>query len=139
MNELAVNGKAPQLKPEWENSPGAQAIQALVGVCVRHRGGGTYPIIDFLLGLYNGDLWKPDMQFLCRRIDDDQFELVVKAMRLTRQTDRRPQAKSKPGIKTLITMLVKNRGWADGLGRRIASIAIASDGVMRKHLKPEFT
>lgn len=89
MNENVTSNKSPQLRPEWENNPGAQAIRALVEA-VGHRGGSTYPIIDFLLGLYNGELWKPDMQLLCRRIDREHFELVLQAMRFVRQTDKEP-------------------------------------------------
>jgi hypothetical protein len=87
MSAIAVTGKSPQLKSVWENNSGAQAVQTLVEVCVLHQGGSTYPIIDFLLGLYNGKLWKPDMQLLCRGIDSEHFDLVLKAMKFIRQTD----------------------------------------------------
>ncbi len=90
MRAIEVTSNSPQLRPEWEKNSGAQAIQALVDVCIQHRGGSTYPIIDFLLGLYNGELWKPDMQLLCRRIDTKHFDLVLKAMMFIRQTNKEP-------------------------------------------------
>lgn len=79
-----------KLRPEWENSIGALATQSLIDTCLLHQGGSTYPIIDFLLSLYNGSLWKPDMQSLCWRIDNENFELVLEAMKFYRQTAVEP-------------------------------------------------
>jgi len=90
MSANTVTGGFLQLTSKWESNSGAKAIQALVDACLQHRGGGTYPIIDFLLGLYNGELWKPDMQLLCRRIDVKHFVLVLEAMKFTRQTNMEP-------------------------------------------------
>lgn len=90
MNLNIQSKQMTKLHPEWDTNTGAMAVQALVENCLQHQGGSTFPIIDFLLGLYNGALWKPDMQLLCRRIDDDNFELVLKAMRFIRQTNREP-------------------------------------------------
>lgn len=67
-----------------------QALERLVNLCLRHQGGGTYPIIDFLLGMYNGHLYRPDMQLLSGRIDHDHFEDVIRVMRLYRSTGREP-------------------------------------------------
>lgn len=90
MNPIPLSKELTKLRPEWETSAGAQAIQSLAEACVRHHGGGTVPLIDFLLGLYNGGTWKPDMQLLCRRIDDEHFDLVLKAMKFIRQTNMEP-------------------------------------------------
>lgn len=67
-----------------------KALHRLVYLCLRHQGGGTFPIIDFLLGMYNGYVWSPDMQLLSRRIDDDHFEDVIKVMWLYRSTGLEP-------------------------------------------------
>lgn len=67
-----------------------EALERLVNVCLKHQGGGTYPIIDFLLGLYNGHTWRPDMQLLSGRIDDGHFEDVINVMRLYRETRVEP-------------------------------------------------
>lgn len=84
-----MTGSILELKAEWERNSGAEAIQALVDACLQHRGGSTYALVDFLLGLYNGELWKPDMQLLCRRIDTKHFSLIL-AMRFIRQTNMEP-------------------------------------------------
>lgn len=68
-----------------------KALHRLVNLCLRHQGGGTFPIIDFLMGMYNGHVWCPDMQLLNRRIDDNHFEDVLQVMRLYRSTGREPQ------------------------------------------------
>lgn len=60
------------------------ALHRLVNWCLRHQGGSTFPIIDFLLGMYNGHIWRPDMQLLSGRIDDEHFDDVIKVMRLYR-------------------------------------------------------
>lgn len=90
MSANTVTGKFVELRSEWERNLGAEAIQTLVDVCLQHRGGSTYPIINFLLGLYNGELWKPDMQLLCRRIDTEHFNLVLESMRFIRQNNMEP-------------------------------------------------
>ena len=90
MSGIPLSKRLTKLASTWHTSPGAQAIQVLAEVCVRHQGGGTYPLIDFLLGLYNGALWKPDIQLLCRRIDDEHFECVLRAMKFVRQTNIEP-------------------------------------------------
>lgn len=90
MEDVLLSVHLSQLKPKWKGDKGAEAIQTLAELCVHHQGGSTIPIIDFLLGLYNGELWKPDMQLLCRRIDDDHFQLVLDAMVFTRRTNTEP-------------------------------------------------
>jgi len=74
------------------NNPNAQieALHRLVTICLRHQGGGTYPIIDFLMGMYNGQRWRPNMQLLSGRIDDGYFEDVLQVMRLYRLTRMEP-------------------------------------------------
>lgn len=79
-----------ELKAEWERNTGAEAIRALVAVCFQHQGDSTYPLTGFLLGLYNGALWKPDMQLLCRRTEDKHFSFVLDAMKFVRQTNMEP-------------------------------------------------
>lgn len=87
MNDVPLSVHLSELKPKWKGDEGAEAIQTLAEFCVWHQGGGTIPIIEFLLGLYNGALWKPDMQLLCRRIDSEHFQLVLRAMVFIRRTD----------------------------------------------------
>lgn len=70
-----------KLKPEYENDTVAQAVKWLLELCDNHQGGGTIPINHFLLSLYDGARWAPDMQLLCRRIDDDAFEHVMTVVR----------------------------------------------------------
>lgn len=67
-----------------------KALQRLVALCLRHQGGGTFPIIDFLMGMHNGHLWRPDVQLLSGRIDDNDFEDVIQVMRLYRASGREP-------------------------------------------------
>lgn len=52
----------------------------LFTLCFRHQSGGTRPIAEFLLSLYNANYARPDMYLLCRRIDDDHFEDVLSVM-----------------------------------------------------------
>lgn len=67
-----------------------EALGRLVALCLGHRGGGTYPIIDFLMSMYDGECYRPDMQLLSRRIDVQPFEDVLKVMRLYRATGKEP-------------------------------------------------
>lgn len=67
-----------------------QALHRLVTLCLRHQGGGTMPIIDFLLGMYNGIVWRPDLQLLCGRIDDNHFNDVLSVMKLYRSSRIEP-------------------------------------------------
>jgi len=69
------------LRPEYKNDVTAQATKRLLDRCNEHQGGSTYPINAFLLSLYNGRCWAPDMQLLCNRIDKEAFEDVVAVMR----------------------------------------------------------
>lgn len=67
-----------------------EALERLVSLCLGHRGGGTYPVIDFLMSMYDGECYRPDMQLLSRRIDAQHFEDVLKVMRLYRATGKEP-------------------------------------------------
>lgn len=67
-----------------------EALGRLVSLCLSHRGGGTYPIIDFLMSMYDGEYYRPDMQLLSRRIDAQHFEDVLSVMRLYRATGMEP-------------------------------------------------
>lgn len=92
MDSVPYSKYLTELHLEWETSTGALAIQTLAEFCVWHQGGGTYPLIDFLLSLYDGETWKPNMRLVCCRVDDEHFELVLKAMKFTRQTNIEPHA-----------------------------------------------
>jgi hypothetical protein len=70
-----------QLKPEYANDPTALAAKRILETCNRHQGGSTRPLNEFLLSLYNGGRWAPDMQLLCYRIDSDMFQDVIEVMR----------------------------------------------------------
>jgi hypothetical protein len=74
-----------------------EALGRLVSLCLSHRGGGTYPIIDFLMSMYDGENYRPDMQLLSRRIDAQPFEDVLKVMRLYRATGKEPHEFFKDG------------------------------------------
>ena len=69
-----------KLVPPYVNEPGPQAVARLVEMCIRHHGGGTIPIADFLISLYNAEYARPDAYLLCRRIDDEHFADVLTAM-----------------------------------------------------------
>ena len=69
------------LRPEYENDATAQAAKRLLDRCDMHQGGSTYPLNDFVLSLYNGDMWAPNLQALCYRIDREDFENVLTVMR----------------------------------------------------------
>jgi len=73
-----------------ELSEQIEALGRLVSICLSHRGGATYPLIDFLMGMYDGECYRPDMQLLSRRIDTQPFEDVLRVMRLYRATGREP-------------------------------------------------
>jgi len=68
------------LKPEYKDNAVALAVKRLLDKCNSHQGGGTGPINSFLLSLYNGGTWAPDMQLLCSRIDKADFEDVILVM-----------------------------------------------------------
>lgn len=68
------------LKPEYKDNAFALAVKRLLDKCNSHQGGGTWPINDFLLSLYNGAVWAPDLQLLCARIDQTDFEDVIFVM-----------------------------------------------------------
>lgn len=70
-----------ELSPQYLNDECAQAALRILDACNRHQGGGTVPLNRFLLSLYNGEEWAPDMQLLCGRIDPPLFEDVVCVMR----------------------------------------------------------
>lgn len=69
-----------KLVPPYAGQPGPEAVARLVALCIRHQGGGTVPIADFLISLYNADYARPDAYLLCRRIDDNHFADVLTAM-----------------------------------------------------------
>ncbi|WP_230971293.1 DUF7673 family protein [Nitrogeniibacter aestuarii] len=69
-----------RLKDEYVEDPVARALLRILEQCDRHQGGSTVPLNAFLLSLYDGETWAPDMQLLCRRIDADMFRDVVTAM-----------------------------------------------------------
>ena len=69
------------LKPEYKDNAVALAVKRLLDKCNAHQGGGTWPINHFLLSLYNGGVWAPDMQLLCYRIDEADFDDVIVVMR----------------------------------------------------------
>ena len=77
-----------QLKPEWQDNPECEALLRLMTKGFRYRGSGTVPIIYFLCGLWDGNNYRPDMQLLCRRIEDDSFNDVVTVMQLIRRTNK---------------------------------------------------
>lgn len=68
------------LKPEYQDNAVALAVKRLLDKCNSHQGGGTWPINHFLLSLYNGGVWAPDLQLLCARIDEADFEDVISIM-----------------------------------------------------------
>ena len=72
--------KIPDVLPSYADHAGAQAAARLFALCFRHQSGGTRPIAEFLVSLYNADYARPDMYLLCRRIDDNHFEAVVSVM-----------------------------------------------------------
>ena len=69
-----------KLVPPYADQPGPQAVARLLELCIWHQGGGTVPIADFLISLYNADYARPDTYLLCRRIDDDHFTDVINVM-----------------------------------------------------------
>jgi len=69
------------LRPEYKNDATAQAVKRLLDRCDMHQGGSTYPLNHFVLSLYNGEMWAPNMQALCYRIDKTDFEDVLSVMR----------------------------------------------------------
>ena len=72
--------KIPDILPSYADHAGAQAAARLFALCFRHQSGGTQPIAEFLISLYNANYVRPDMYLLCRRIDDDHFEDVLSVM-----------------------------------------------------------
>ncbi|MBP8821952.1 MAG: hypothetical protein KBH08_07615, partial [Brachymonas sp.] len=70
-----------KLTTEYANQLGPQAFQRLATLCLRHFGGGTIHIADFLISLYNARFARPDLYMLCRRLDDNEFEDVMVVMR----------------------------------------------------------
>jgi len=71
--------QTPSLCKQFANVPGAQAAWRLFEAC-RHMGGSTYPIVDFLVSLYNAEYARPDAYLLCRRISDEHFDDVITVM-----------------------------------------------------------
>jgi hypothetical protein len=69
-----------KLVPPYTGQPGPEAVARLVEMCIRHQGGGTIPIADFIISLYNAAYARPDAYLLCRRIDDGHFADVLTAM-----------------------------------------------------------
>jgi len=69
-----------KLVPPYSGQPGPEAVARLVEICIRHQGGGTVPIADFIISLYNADYARPDTYLLCRRIDDNHFADVLSVM-----------------------------------------------------------
>jgi hypothetical protein len=76
-----LTNHAIALRSEYRNDSTAQAVKRLLDRCEMHQGGSTFPLNDFLLSLYNGGCWAPDMQLLCYRIDHAAFEDVITVMR----------------------------------------------------------
>ncbi|MCL5237753.1 MAG: hypothetical protein M1353_07890 [Nitrospirae bacterium] len=76
------------LRPEWKENEGANALESLVRACFRHQGGSTMPLIDFLCGLWNGYDYRPDMQLLCGRIETEHFRQVIEVMLLIRTAQK---------------------------------------------------
>jgi len=72
--------KIPDVLPLYADHAGAQAVVRLLALCFRHQSGGTQPIAEFLVSLYNATYARPDMYLLCRRIDDDHFSDVLSVM-----------------------------------------------------------
>lgn len=76
-----LTSHAVDLKEEFQNHPVAQAVLRLLNAANQHQGGSTIPINHFLLSLYDGATWAPDMQLLCRRIDGPLFDDVITVLR----------------------------------------------------------
>lgn len=72
--------KVPNLLPLYADQAGAQAAARLFAMCMRHQGGGTEPLAEFLISLYNSTYSRPNMYLLCRRVDDNHFEDVISVM-----------------------------------------------------------
>jgi hypothetical protein len=72
--------KIPNVLPLYADHAGAQAVVRLLALCFRHQSGGTRPIAEFLVSLYNANYARPDMYLLCRQIDDDHFDDVLLVM-----------------------------------------------------------
>jgi len=45
--------KIPNVLPLYVDHDGAQAAARLFALCLRHQSGGTGPIAEFLISLYN--------------------------------------------------------------------------------------
>lgn len=74
-----------------------QALVRLVNVCLQHQGGSTIPIIHFLMGLYDGEHYRPDMQLLCARVEEEHFDDILQVMQLFRSTRMEPHLYFKNG------------------------------------------
>lgn len=75
-----------EMYEEYKKLEGADALQRLMERCFERQGDSRRPVIDFLISLYDGYSWRPDMTRLCMRIDDDDFADVIKVMHLFRRT-----------------------------------------------------
>ena len=72
--------KIPAILSSYADHTGVQAAVRLFALCFRHQSGGTRPVAEFLISLYNANYARPDMYLLCRRIDDEHFADVLSVM-----------------------------------------------------------
>lgn len=70
-----------ELNPKYREDEVAQAVKRLLDECNGHQGGATVPLNAFLMSLYDGGVWAPDMQLLCWRTESHTFEDVIRVMR----------------------------------------------------------
>lgn len=69
------------LEPQFVGQRGPEAGLRLMEIALSHCGGGTRPIAQLLLSLFDAEIARVDGYALCRRIDDEYFEDVLVLMR----------------------------------------------------------
>ncbi len=81
--------KSIRLKPEWQGTPEGEVMFGLVTGCLKQFHGGTWPVADFILNLYNSH--RPvSLPLLCSQTSPELFSLALNALQIRRQNGVEP-------------------------------------------------
>ena len=106
------------LKLRYRDDEDALALVQLLQRVHEHDGHSTRPIAAALRSIHNGDLNPVDLELVCKRLEDPDFEDVLRAMRFARrifQRDGREMYRAFLDEKTIEKALFRHLQWREEL------------------------
>jgi hypothetical protein len=91
---MSINGpefsKSLKLNTEWQGTPEGEVMFDIVTACFKGCHGGTWPVADFILNLYNSN--RPVcLSLLCSQTNPELFNLALNALKIRRKNGEEPQ------------------------------------------------